>query len=113
MEDSTGGFRIVSRRAVRPEPASSPDVSPSEAQIMELTPWVLQYISVHYIQKGVLLHRTQTTGSALADDLALSFARALALLPAGRPFRRHGDRRRRIRFRCVSHRVAQLQQRRG
>jgi hypothetical protein len=34
-------------------------------------------IQVHYIQKGVLLHRTQITGSALADDLALSFARAL------------------------------------
>ncbi|CAD6226112.1 unnamed protein product [Miscanthus lutarioriparius] len=81
MEGSTGGFRVVSRRAVRPESASSPDVVPSEApRIMQLTPWDLQYISVHYIQMGVLLpKKIQATAgsSALADELASSFARAL------------------------------------
>ncbi|KAF8675191.1 hypothetical protein HU200_047856 [Digitaria exilis] len=74
MEASTGGVRIVSRRLVRPEPPAS---SQGGAKITTLTPWDLQYISVDYIQKGVLLPKPPTAGVVVADELASSFARAL------------------------------------
>ncbi|KAF8693957.1 hypothetical protein HU200_038602 [Digitaria exilis] len=74
MEAYTGGVRIVSRRLVRPEPPAS---SQGGAKIATLTPWDLQYISVDYIQKGVLLPKPPTAGVVVADELASSFARAL------------------------------------
>ncbi|KAJ1266866.1 hypothetical protein BS78_07G012300 [Paspalum vaginatum] len=76
MENSTGGdVRIVSRRLVRPEPASSPGRPP---EVIHLTPWDLTLITVDHIQKGILLPKPRTTGgAALADELASSLALAL------------------------------------
>ncbi|RCV29414.1 hypothetical protein SETIT_6G011800v2 [Setaria italica] len=79
MKGATVEVQIVSRRVIRPEPATSPDGGPPEPEIMHLTPWDLRMIAVDYIQKGVLLPKPQTGGEAahLVDSLASSFARAL------------------------------------
>ncbi|CAL4996261.1 unnamed protein product [Urochloa decumbens] len=67
--------QIVSRRVVRPEPATSPQ------ETMHLTPWDLRGITVDYIQKGLLLPKPQAASGAEArhhvDGLASSLARAL------------------------------------
>ncbi|CAL5009557.1 unnamed protein product [Urochloa decumbens] len=71
--------QIVSRRVVRPEPATSLGGAPPET--MHLTPWDLRGITVDYIQKGVLLPKPLAASGAearhLVDGLASSFARAL------------------------------------
>ncbi|CAO2177574.1 unnamed protein product [Urochloa humidicola] len=69
--------RIVSRRVVRPEPATSPGGAPPES--MHLTPWDLRILTVDYIQKGLLLPKPQEGSQTrhLADGLASSLARAL------------------------------------
>ncbi|KAL6662014.1 hypothetical protein ACP70R_001398 [Stipagrostis hirtigluma subsp. patula] len=83
MERSTGGVRILSRRVVRPAPASSPDAAangaPAEPEVMHLTPWDLRMITVDYIQNGLLLPKPPTAGGGahVVDELASSFARAL------------------------------------
>ncbi|KAF0895843.1 hypothetical protein E2562_016573 [Oryza meyeriana var. granulata] len=46
---------------------------------IHLTPWDLRLISIDYIQKGILLPKPPVAGERLADALASSFARALAL----------------------------------
>uniref|UniRef100_A0ACD6AD33 Uncharacterized protein n=1 Tax=Avena sativa TaxID=4498 RepID=A0ACD6AD33_AVESA len=78
-----GDVRIVSRRLVRPEPAATSNSGPPE--IIHLTPWDLQVITVDHIQKGILLPNPPTTtggqGHAAAhvvERLASSFGRALA-----------------------------------
>ena len=55
MEGSTGSVQIVSRRLVQPESGSSPNMVPSEPEIIHLTPWDLTLITVDHIQKGILL----------------------------------------------------------
>ncbi|KAL6897361.1 hypothetical protein ACP4OV_007057 [Aristida adscensionis] len=80
MDAPSAAVRIVSSRVVRPDPASSPDAGVPSEPVMHLTPWDLKYLSVNYIQKGVLLPKPPTTaggGAHLVDDLAASFARAL------------------------------------
>ncbi|CAO2205527.1 unnamed protein product [Urochloa humidicola] len=69
---STGGVQIVSRRLVKPE--SSPAGSP---EVIHLTPWDLAPITLHHIQKGILLPKPRAGGARVIDDLASSFARAL------------------------------------
>ncbi|TVU02817.1 hypothetical protein EJB05_51665, partial [Eragrostis curvula] len=76
MEGSTGGVQVVSRYVILTEPAILPDGLP---ETMNMTPWDLQYISVNYIQKGVLLPKPSTGGTHIVDDLASSFARALGI----------------------------------
>ncbi|KAL6894370.1 hypothetical protein ACP4OV_008468 [Aristida adscensionis] len=83
MEVSTGGVQILCRRLVRPAPASSPDDAAASApepepEVIHLTPWDLNLITVDYIQKGVLLPKPTAAGAGVVDDLASSFARALA-----------------------------------
>lgn len=74
-EGFTGGVRIVSRRVIRPEPAtSSPE---TEDETMHLTPWDLRMITVDHIQKGLLLPNPRAAAQ-LVDGLASSFARGLA-----------------------------------
>ncbi|KAL5230274.1 hypothetical protein ABZP36_029050 [Zizania latifolia] len=74
--------QVVSRRVVRPAAASSSSKSNGHAPPCEdihLTPWDLRLISIDYIQKGILLPKPLAAGALLADTLASSFARALAL----------------------------------
>ncbi|KAF8723774.1 hypothetical protein HU200_021753 [Digitaria exilis] len=81
MKASTGEVQVVSRRVVRPEPATSPDGAvPPEPETMHLTPWDLRMLTVDYIHKGLLLPKPQTGAESpsLVDGLASSFARALS-----------------------------------
>lgn len=73
-----GSVQIVSRRVVRPESASSSTVQ--EPEMMHLTPWDLRFITVEYIQKGILLPKPLAASGAnkpVVDELASSLARAL------------------------------------
>ncbi|KAF0900801.1 hypothetical protein E2562_035298 [Oryza meyeriana var. granulata] len=76
------GVRVLSRRVVRPSSSSSKTsghAPPSCEEHIHLTPWDLRLISIDYIQKGILLPKPPVAGERLADALASSFARALAL----------------------------------
>lgn len=77
MEGSTAGFRVMSRRMVRPESTSSRNVVPLEPETIHLTPWDLRMITVDYIQKGVLLPKPPTGGQHAVEHLVSSFACAL------------------------------------
>ncbi|KAJ1266867.1 hypothetical protein BS78_07G012400 [Paspalum vaginatum] len=84
MESSTGDgdVRIVSRRLVRPEPASSPGMVPSSEppEVIHLTPWDLQLLTVDHTQHGILLPMPRTGGGGaqvVVDDLASSLSLAL------------------------------------
>ncbi|XP_066159586.1 uncharacterized acetyltransferase At3g50280-like [Oryza sativa Japonica Group] len=70
--------RVLSRRLVRPSSSSSSSGHAPPRDI-HLTPWDLRFLSIDYIQKGVLLPKPPLSGDRLADALASSFARALAL----------------------------------
>uniref|UniRef100_A0A0D9X3R2 Acetyltransferase n=1 Tax=Leersia perrieri TaxID=77586 RepID=A0A0D9X3R2_9ORYZ len=68
---------ILSRRVVRPSPPPPRDAGADE--VIHLTPWDLRLMSIDYIQKGVLLPKPPLSGERLADALAASFSRALAV----------------------------------
>ncbi|CAO2164662.1 unnamed protein product [Urochloa humidicola] len=71
--------RILSRRVVRPEPATSPGGAPELPETMHLTPCDLRMITVDYIQKGLILPKPQPGSQArhLVDGLVSSLARAV------------------------------------
>jgi hypothetical protein len=71
--------RVLSRRLVRPSSSSSSSSGHAPPCDIHLTPWDLRFLSIDYIQKGVLLPKPPLSGDRLADALASSFARALAL----------------------------------
>ncbi|KAK1609628.1 hypothetical protein QYE76_033301 [Lolium multiflorum] len=86
LEDSTNttsaGVCVVSRRTVQPlRSGEAPSAVELEGEMVHLTPWDLQMLTVDYIQKGVLLPNPPTGDGdgreRLVGSLASSFGRAL------------------------------------
>ncbi|ERM93426.1 hypothetical protein AMTR_s04066p00009030 [Amborella trichopoda] len=73
------------QQAMAPIPSSFPLTNctvypsrPSPVERYDLTPWDLAMLSVHYIQKGVLLGQAPTSLSSVLDGLKVSLADCLA-----------------------------------